>query len=77
MSEGSSVVTLTDEERRAIVTLERLAERWPKALRLFSWSGTLHVLKGGEGRTYAQATVARIDIPNDGGDPSQHEECPR
>lgn len=69
-------LVLTEEERRAIATLKRLAEHWPKTLRLFSWSGTLCVLKGGEGRTYADADVEHIAISNGGGDPPYDEECP-
>lgn len=38
-------IDLTDEERRAIASLRRLAKRWPKSLWLFSASGTLHVMR--------------------------------
>jgi hypothetical protein len=51
-------VKLTAREKRAISELEKLAKRWPKKLVLFSWSGTLHVLKPGKSRTMGQAIVA-------------------
>jgi hypothetical protein len=34
-------IPLTDEERKAIASLERLAKRWPQSLKLFSRSGSL------------------------------------
>jgi len=37
---------LTDEERRAIASLKRLAKKWPKSLWLFVTSGDMHVMKG-------------------------------
>lgn len=67
----------TEEERRAIATLKRLARRWPKSLWLFSTSGSLCVMRfrqdgerarvdgGGMDPDYCLAT---IDISNDGGD---------
>jgi hypothetical protein len=70
---------LTDEERRAIRALQRLAKRWPKSLTLFSWSGSLVVFhsadmtrltscyEGGEKSDLILDTVE--GIPNDGGDP--------
>lgn len=65
---------LTDEEQRAVASLERLAKRWPQSLKLFSWSGTLVVVCNNE--PFAEADdpndqiLAQIDgIPNDGGDP--------
>jgi len=59
----SSVVTLTKEEQKAIASLERLAKKWPKSLQLFSWSGSLEIIKD-------EAVVGSISgIPNDGGDP--------
>lgn len=75
---GLSPLALTDEERRAIIALQRVAEKWPKTLLLFSWSGSLGVYKPGDGRTFKEACVDRISgIPNDGGDPSQNDECAR
>lgn len=57
-------------ERMAIDDLRSLAKRWPKTLMLFSWSGTLCVIKPSARRTMGQANVAIIEIPNDGGDPN-------
>lgn len=67
---------LTDDERKAIGSLRRLARRWPQTLELFSASGTLCVVRAGDPRmdhTYpGDRTLAVIDtidgIPNDGGD---------
>lgn len=66
---------IDEEEERAIAALGRLAKRWPKSLKLFSWSGTLVILKPGEGRTFHEATVGSVNIPNDGGDPNSTDEC--
>ena len=62
---------LTDEERRAIASLERLAKRWPPSLLLFSWSGTLCVMPADWDRTSPNESVITYieGIPNDGGDP--------
>jgi hypothetical protein len=70
---------LTDEERRAIDSLMRLARRWPDTLGLFSWSGALRVtdrspevldaIDGGEGDVRTIDGLVAIPIPNDGGDP--------
>lgn len=65
---------LTAVELRAIRGLERLAKTWPKSLRLFSWSGSMVIMKSGTGTTYGSSVVARISgIPNDGGDPIDSE----
>lgn len=69
------MVELTNEEKAAIEYLQRIAKWWPKSLQLFSWSGSLHVMKPGDGRTYEQASVARVTISSDGGDPDGDEEC--
>lgn len=74
---------LTDEERKAVDSLVRLARRWPPTLGLFSWSGALHVVDrrpevldyiddhAGEGevRTLDDSPLPGAAIPNDGGDP--------
>lgn len=65
---------LTDEERRAIASLERLVKRWPKSLKLFSWSGTLCVVQSEadllDGPDPDAAVITTIQgIPNGGGDP--------
>lgn len=67
-------VQCTPEENSLISSLERLARRWEKDgkdLMLFSWAGSLVVLKKSEiGKHTEDAVVARIlGIPNDGGDP--------
>lgn len=62
-------VELTVDEERAIEALQRLAKHWPKTLQLFSWSGTLHVIKPSKSRSMREAGVVTVDIPNDGGDP--------
>lgn len=67
---------LTPEERRAVDTLVRLGRRWPKTLRLFSWSGTFRIedLAAGtpsEGRIRTIDGVPPIRILNDGGDPDE------
>jgi hypothetical protein len=66
----------TADERRAIASLERLAKRWPETLMLFSWSGTLCVVKlkedgssplhDGDPNSHVVATIH--GITNDGGD---------
>jgi len=64
-------IDLTAEEQRAIAALKKLAKSWPRTLQLFSWSGSLRVLKPGGGRTMETATVAYVSgIPNSGGDPN-------
>jgi hypothetical protein len=60
---------LTQAERLAIRSLERIARTWPKSLLLFA-SGTLTVRKPVPGKFYGEEyIVATIGgIPNDGGD---------
>lgn len=66
---------LTPAEARAIRNLHTLASRWPDTLMLFSAAGTLVVVRpdwGGytpDRRMTDDDVLARIDIPNDGGDP--------
>lgn len=68
-----SIPGLTDEERRAIASLERLAKRWPQSLMLFSWSGSLTVMRNEsalDSRDLNDLIITTIEnIPNDGGDP--------
>ena len=67
---------LTNEERKAISSLKRLAKRWPKSQWLFSASGTLHVMRNGEDGEAVydgegierDCIITSIDIQNDGGD---------
>lgn len=61
----------------AIEALQLLAARWPKdKLWLFSWSGSLCVMKGPktiamqrDDDAMRDGVITTIDIPNDGGDP--------
>jgi hypothetical protein len=73
---ASKPLVLTKVEEKAIAALEELAKKWPKTLSLFSWSGTLHVMKKGGGRTYSQASATTIKIPTEEGDPDAYEEMP-
>lgn len=59
-------------EEQAIRALDRVAKRWPAALTLFSFSGSLGVIRTEDDRKpgLAERVVAWIGgIPNDGGDP--------
>jgi hypothetical protein len=57
-------ITITPEELAAIRSLKRLAKKWPQSLRLFSWSGTLIVVK--RNSDDIDALIAHIpNIPND------------
>lgn len=63
---------LTQREISVIVSLKRLARRWPDSLQLVSAAGTLVVVRTDDDREreFADRVVAEIDgIPNDGGDP--------
>ena len=63
---------LTKEEELAIRSLKRLAKKWPKSLQLFSWSGSLTVLKAERPKDLVSKwyPVSKIlGISNDGGDP--------
>jgi len=63
-----SDITLTVKEQKAIKSLERLAKKWPISLQLFSWSGSLCILK--KDSSGGDCYVAGISgIRNDGGDP--------
>lgn len=66
---------ITRAEARAIKALQYTASIWPKTLMLFSWSGTLHIMKPGEGRTHEEASIGVVSIRNDGGDPNAYEEA--
>ncbi|MDX2458703.1 MAG: hypothetical protein QNM00_01310 [Gammaproteobacteria bacterium] len=78
-----SDIDLTDEETKAIASLERVAKKWPKSLWLFSASGSLNVMKKREDGTKAYLqpdpqnrgepvdqdySITTINIENDGGD---------
>jgi hypothetical protein len=71
----SDPITITPEEAAAIQSLKRLAKKWPRSLRLFSWSGTLMVVK--RNSDDIDAEIATIEgIPNDGGDPNASPDVP-
>lgn len=73
------MIETTPAERRAIRSLERLAKTWPKSLMLFSWSGSLCVIKKNEDGSTPMDDSGWMDqdrivadicgIDNDGGDP--------
>lgn len=56
---------LTEEEIRAIKSLERLAKKWPQSLLLFGCNG-ISIRKNGSGLQHEVAFVS--GIPADGGD---------
>lgn len=67
----------SEEERKAIASLKRLAKKWPESLWLFSASGSLCVMKalpdGGRAHTndggfHPDFCLDKINISNDGGD---------
>lgn len=68
---------LTEEEKKAISSLEKLAKNWPDSLWLYSASGSLCVMKKDskgnkvmtrEGGFDPDYSVSTILIENDGGD---------
>jgi hypothetical protein len=70
-------IELTEEEKKAIAALKRVAKKWPKSLWLFSASGTLWVMRCGlTGEAMERCTgsvdpaycITNIAISNDGGD---------
>lgn len=60
---------LTNVEQLAIEELKKVAKIWPKSLWLFSYNGTLHVMKRDKGihRVDQQSIVGIIDIESGGG----------
>lgn len=60
---------LTDDERRAIASLHRLAKGWPQSLKLFSASGSLAVVRTESAPDEFAPLEWIAGIPNDGGDP--------
>ena len=68
-------ITITPEEAAAIQSLKRLARKWPRSLCLFSWSGTLMVVK--RNSADIDAEIATIEgIPKHGGDPIASPDVP-
>ena len=71
-------VPITKDEQSAIKALQRLAKKWPDTLGLFSWSGSLCVVKTpaeevGKLRSKTVVVESVMGIRNDGGDPSSDE----
>lgn len=70
-----SGIPCTEEENKLIDSLKRLASKWKKHgkdLQLFSWAGSLYVLKLSEldFNNFERALIEHISgISNDGGDP--------
>lgn len=71
------MMEITQEEKKAINALKRIAKVWPDSLWLFSASGSLCVMKTDEnghevrfesGGVDPDYIIDNINIPNDGGD---------
>lgn len=63
---------LTDEDRKAIASLQRLAKSWPKGLTLLSDAGSLLVVPTSDriaGEYVEERSVSIHGISNDGGAP--------
>lgn len=76
MPKRTIIIEVTEEERRAIRALKRLAKTWPMSLGLFAGDGDLHVMRlsaRGEfvfdtsGAVDQEYVITTIDIPCDGG----------
>jgi len=66
---------LTEQELKAIKSLQRVAKKWPKSLWLFSASGDLCVMKNGEdGHPVNEDNKICLTGPGSGGgvDPNYH-----
>lgn len=61
-------IPLSSAEEAAIKALEKLAKTWPKTLQLFSFAGSLVVIRQRNGEVLASIR----GIPNDGGDPGSY-----
>jgi len=69
-------IELTDEEKKAIRSLKRLAKKWPKTLWLFTGNGGIDIMKMKDGKAVylengavdGDYNVDNIDIHADGGD---------
>jgi hypothetical protein len=74
--EGINGDPMTRAEIRAVQSLDRLAKRWPKTLKLVSMGGTLCVVHDDDERFHSEHSPERGEsvlytfegIPNDGGD---------
>ena len=67
----SKYTKLTGKEKAAIRRLWKLADYWPKSLRLWSAAGSLLVVHEETGEILADLGDL---IPNDGGDPNVEED---
>lgn len=56
-----SEIGATDEERKAIAALKRLASKWPSSLWLFTASGTITVMRMGEDGAPVYAEDGGVD----------------
>lgn len=63
-------IKLTDDERRAIRSLQRLAKKWPRSLLVYGGTSGLTVRKPTPGEFYDSRFVVAdiVGIPADGGD---------
>ena len=61
----------TATEWKAIHSLQRVAEKWPRSLTLESAAGALYVMPTNRSceDVYFEDAVPIVGIPNDGGDP--------
>ena len=57
---------MNEQERVAVALLQELADLWPSSLLLFSWSGSLVVIRRATGEVVANIHDGLL---NDGGDP--------
>lgn len=75
---SDAFMPLTDEERKAIASLKRLAKKWPPSLWLFT-NGAISIMKNRPDGTRAITITGGVDpdytvdsigeqIPSDGGD---------
>lgn len=62
---------LTSDERAAVNALRRIGKRWPKTIKLFSWSGSLVIFDTDDDLADPiHSVLATVPgIINDGGDP--------
>lgn len=66
-------IELTQEEAKAIRSLQRLAKKWPKSLELFAANSSLIVCKDVDYQRYGIETILNIQCA--GGDPDEETLC--